>query len=161
MEIDWAMVICDLRLCIKFVLLYVFIVDCGVELFRQFETVSRCSGIGFRNIVTGDLHLVHNRFVILKFFGWEIWKKQRKCSRGRGNNFLFRFFFTEIIVSIQERTFKFNFAVVFLLMKLSYIEMIAFHCSDFVVILICAVAIGNSIGSYCFNVLIITPIFKT
>lgn len=75
LEIDWAMVICNLGLHINFVLLHMLIVDCCAGLFRQFETLPSSSGLGFGNTVAGDLHLVHNRFVIFAFFGERNWKK--------------------------------------------------------------------------------------
>lgn len=50
---------------------------------------------------------------------------------------------TALIISIQQKAFKYDFAIIFLLMKLLYIEIIKFHSSDVILFGICSLAIGN------------------
>lgn len=84
MEINRAMVIYHFRRCINFVLLHSISVDCSVKLCGKFEILPRSSRFGFGDIVAGNLHLVHNRFVI-----WTFYNKIEKCQVHANSHFFF------------------------------------------------------------------------
>lgn len=83
--------------------------------------------------------MVHIRSVILRDF---ILRQTGIASAQIIENVQNMSFTTESIITIQEKAFKYDFAMVFLLMKLFYTEIVQFHYSDFVLIGICALFIG-------------------